>query len=489
MLFKRIFRSYIFMVTAGVLVVSCKSHEDYQVNPNQSSTATPALLLTGICQSIFREEGSQYRMDEAAYGVRQMTYYERVNNYVGYAWRAGSFNNYKILIQVKAMEELANGPGMENYKGLARLFRAILFSQLTEQFGDIPYTEALQAGSGNLKPVYDTQENVYKGIFQELEEANTVLSDAKGNIGGDIIFNGKASQWKKLANALRLRLLIHLSKKENNTNLNIKSQFQSIISDPVKYPLMTGNADNAQMIFNASATNNQNPLYGNLSLFSLAAMEKSFVKLLKEKKDPRLFAYAEPVSGKQAGVFENYEGVDAGLTIADQTVLAGTASKLKRRYVEDKINEPWILVGYPEQEFLIAEAITRKWITGNASEHYENAIRASMKFYGISDAVAGTYLAANEVKLTTGDAITNIILQKYISLFLQSGLEPFYEQRRTGIPALSVGPGTYNDKKVPKRWIYPQTEYDNNAANLDKATKAQFGTANETVNDVMWLLK
>jgi len=105
------------------------------------------------------------------------------------------------LRQVMKMDELATQTGEANYHGLTKFFRAVLFSQLTEIYGDIPYTHALEALSGNTKPVYDKQEDVYAGILNELEEANSILADSKGNIGGDIIYGGKASQWKKLVNA------------------------------------------------------------------------------------------------------------------------------------------------------------------------------------------------------------------------------------------------------------------------------------------------
>ena len=70
--------------------------------------------------------------------------------------------------------------------------------------------------------------------------------------------------------------------------------------------------------------------------------------------------------------------------------------RINRRYpdLNNPVNEPLILVGYPEQEFLIAEGISRGWVTGagTAEEHYNNGITASMKFYGISDAAIATYL-------------------------------------------------------------------------------------------------
>ena len=472
----------LFVLTISLLS-GCKKHEDFQTNPNLPSTATPALLLTRICYSVFYVDNTQ--QDFAA---RHLTYYERGNSAVDYSWTAGSFDGYNVLRQVMQMDSLAVQSGQQQYLGLTKFFRALLFSQLTEQFGDIPYSKALQANLGNFKPEYDTQESVYKGILQELEDANNLLNDSKGKINGDIIYGGVAGQWKKLVNAFRLRLLIHLSKKEANANLNIKTQFQSIITQPAKYPLFTANADNAQLVFNSTAPDNYYPDFGYLSLSTAVSMEKGFVKILKDRNDPRLFAIAEPVSGLPAGVYSSYEGVDAGLTVSDQQTASANASRIKARYYNDKINEPLILMGYAEQEFLIAEAITRTWITGVAKTHYDNGIRASMSFYGISDADINTYLAQPLVVFNPATALTQIAIQKYIALFMNGNWEAFVEQRRTGIPTLSVGPGTSNNGMVPKRWLYPQSEYDYNLANLTAALQRQYG-GTDNVNNVMWLLQ
>ena len=480
---KSIININIYVLIIGMFFGGCKKYDEFQNNPNQPSASAPALMLTGICYSVFYKDNTT-----AAYATRHLTYYERGNSGVDYSWRAGSFENYNILRQVMRMDSLAVQDNQPQYRGITKFFRALLFAQLTEDFGDIPYKKAMEGLAGNFKPEYDTQESVYAGIFQELEEANSLLDDSKGKINGDIIYGGVAGKWKKLVNAFRLRLLIHLSKKESNATLNIKSQFQSIISDPAKYPLFTGNADNAQLVFNATAPNNYYPDFGYLSLATLVSMEKGFVKILKDRQDPRLFAFAEPVSGLPANVFTNYEGVDAGLTIGDQFTASSNASRIKSRYHDNRINEPLIFLGYAEQELLIAEAISRGWITGDAKEHYENGIRASMEFYGISDADITAYLAKPLVAFNPANALTLITIQKHIALFMNSGWESFFEQRRTGIPTLSVGPGTYNDQKVPKRWIYPQSEYDYNTQNLDIAIQRQFN-GDDDVNAVVWLLQ
>jgi hypothetical protein len=92
------------------------------------------------------------------------------------------------------------------------------------------------------------------------------------------------------------------------------------------------------------------------------------------------------------------------------------------------------------------------------------------------------------VAFNPADPIPQIIIQKYIALFMQSGWEAFFEQRRTGIPTLNTGPGTYNNGMVPKRWLYPQSEYDYNKANVDLAVQRQY-SGNDDVNGVMWLLQ
>ncbi len=464
---------------------SCHDQDYYQVNPNAPSTATPALLLTGICTDVFNNDPTG-----PAFAARHLTYYERPNDAVNYGWATNSFGGYGTLRQVKKMDELATASGEQNFRGLAKFFRAVVFSRLTETFGDIPYSQAMKGEEGIDEPVYDAQEDVYVGILNELEEANALLDDANGTIAGDIIYGGKASQWKKAVNAYRLRLLIHLSKHEDNAKLHIKQQFQTILADPAKYPLLASNADNAQITFNISATDNYYPTFNGNSVSSLVSLEKGLATLLKDRQDPRLFSFGDPISGTAANDFNNYDGVDAGLIISDQQNAAPMASKINRRFVNDEVNEPLILIGYPEQEFLISEAISRGWVTGpgTASGHYNAGVRASMQFYGIGVGAIEGYLNKPLVKFDPANYLELIITQKYIAMFMQSGWEPFYEQRRTGIPTFSVGPATLNNGQIPKRWKYPQDEYDNNGVNVEAAVASQY-PGGDDVNGVMWLLE
>lgn len=476
--------NYIYIVAILMLfsLLGCQKFDYYQDNPNKPTNATPALLMASICQNIFNNNPIN-----AAYASRHLTYYERPSESVNYNWNRGGFGGFTSLTQVKKMSELATDN--KNYQGIAKLFRAIYFTKLTETFGDIPYSEALQ-GEANDKPKYDTQEDVYAGVLAELEEANELLQTGNGVVDGDIIYNGDVLKWKKLVNAFRLRTLMHLSKKEGQTKINVKEQFKQIMDDPARYPLLTSNTDNGQLVFNSSDPSNYYPTAGHLSVTTLVSLEASFVEMLQLRKDPRLFSFGEPIAGKTAGVFENYKGVDAGLSPADQQSTAAGSSLIARRYVDLKnpINEPMIFLSYAEQEFVIAEAIQRGWITGDLETHYKQAVTASMTFYGINNARITTYLAEPLVALNGTDVLNKIWIQKYISFYMNSGWEPFYEQRRTGVPVLRVGPGTLNGGRVPKRWQYPLNEVQLNEVNLNEAIKRQYPEGDDT-NATMWLIK
>lgn len=478
------FKYLIFVLAFIIFNISCNDQEYYQENPNEPSTTTPALLLTGICVNSF----NNYPLGPA-YASRYLTYYERPEAHVNYSWTQGSFYEYNVLRQVKKMEELATLSNEENYLGLAKFFRALLFSRLTERFGEIPYSEALQAKEGGVKPKYDSQEDIYIGILKDLDDAHNLLDAGNSAIGGDVIYYGDISKWRKAVTALKLRTLIHLSKKEDNTNLNIKQKFAAIMADPAKNPLMKDNSDNVQIAFNEDAVNNYYPLFESNSVSSLVSLEENIVNIMVENQDPRLFTFADPIPTKPVNNFSSYAGINAGLIISEQQNQANNASKINKRYYKEKINEPLFYLSFPEQEFIIAEAIQRGWISGpgTAQSHYIAGVKSSMIFYGIGGITIEGYLGKPKVKYNAAEGLKLIAFQKYLAMFCQGDWEPFYEQRRTGIPSFNVGPATLNGGQIPKRWMYPQTEIDNNKENYLQAVERQFGTDN--VNGEMWILK
>ncbi|HSQ48021.1 MAG TPA: SusD/RagB family nutrient-binding outer membrane lipoprotein, partial [Lutibacter sp.] len=160
------------------------------------------------------------------------------------------------------------------------------------------------------------------------------------------------------------------------------------------------------------------------------------------------------------------------------------------RYYSNFEGEPYIQIGYAEQEFIIAEAINRGWTAGNAETHYINGIKGSMEFYGVAQAKIDAFLLnANIVyKGNNSNGLNQILTQKYIAFFNNSGLEAYFNYRRTGVPTFDIGPANNNGSKIPKRWKYPQSEFENNAANVNAALSTQYGGSDD-INEVMWILK
>jgi len=100
-----------------------------------------------------------------------------------------------------------------------------------------------------------------------------------------------------------------------------------------------------------------------------------------------------------------------------------------------------------------------------------------------------TYYNQSAVKYAGGSTgLTQILQQKYLALFRHSGLEAYYQYRRTGVPAFTTGAGTGNSGRIALRFQYPSTEKTANTKNYQAALQNQYG-GNDDINGVMWLLK
>lgn len=475
-----------------LLFTACESFEDLSVDPNRASEVNPGLLLTNILVEAFNIPSA-----DAALASQYLVFTDGVADEQYYGWQRAGFGGYNSLRQVDKMMQEANRTGNENYVAIGKFFRAWFFHDLTRTFGDVPYSQALKGEEEGFAPAYDSQEAIYAGILQELEEANALLDEAKGPVNGDFIYEGDLQKWKQLINSFRIRVLTDLSWKEGNTAIDPKGQMAKMLADPAQYPLFSSNADHAQLVY-VDRDDNRYPHYNNRSLQTAYYLSSTFADLLKAYNDPRLFTYADPerraVENGQPGfemIVGAYGGLESGAQLTTNVLAASTEGKgspVDDHYHSDPEGEPCIALGYPELQFNLAEAAARGWISANAQTHYENGIRASMEFYGIPEARIQAYLAHPQVAFDAGQAIEQINTQKYLSLFMHSGWESFYNHRRTGFPEFRIGDGTQNNGQVPKRWMYPQSELDYNQAQVSEAITRQFG-GNDNVNQEMWLLQ
>ncbi len=466
-----------------VFLMACRDHQDFQVNPNSTTNANPGLLLTGI------EVGAFNSIDlNAAMACRYLVNVNLVNDFQYYAWDRAGFGFYGTLRQVEKMEEEALTFDNNNYKAIAKFFRAFVYEQITRQFGDIPFSESMRAEELLITPAYDDQKTVYIGVLNLLEEANNLIDPNSDPITGDVVFNGDISKWQKLINSYRLRVLMSLSVKEDDNDLNIATSFNNIYSNPVKYPLMESNDDNCHYTY-SEETGNTYPFWRSASITTSYILEESFIDKLKVFQDPRLFVIADPESiSSGESSFESYDGFNGSAPIDVNTTRLGQGegSPLDERYIEDSEAEPNLAFGYAELSFTLAEAANRGWISANAGEFYQKGIRASMQFYNITESEVDDYLSQAEVVYNPADGLEQILTQKYLAMFLNSGWEPFYNNRRTGFPVFDTsGGGTLNNGMVPKRWMYPTSEINQNQRNLEAAIQQQYPEG-DNINGIMW---
>ena len=511
----------IFLISIWAFVLltsySCQDFDEVGINANRPASVPPSLVLRGVLNDMNEEPWSLEHRQNQFWSCNY--YYYGTNEY----WTSASFN-YLTLKNVLKMEEEAAKTGNEGnpYAALGKFFRAYFYVKMTLRVGDIPMDEAL-LGLGAKTPTFNTQKEVYVQALTWLSEANQELKSLIAandlSLQGDIYFNGDLSRWRKVVNAFKLRVLISLSKKDADAVLSIKSKFNEVFINPSEFPILTGNEDNMNYVFNGTTeyypTNPGNRGFDK----GRYNMTETFVKSLTDLSDPRVFVTCNPSESKVAGGtsptdFAAFVGAPAGESQDDMTFKAGNGdysfANQKRYYTTFAGPEPGVLISYWEQCFNIAEAINRGWITGDAAMYYENGIKASMSFYGIADGVTiniyepdnddqigsvvasvTNYLAQPSVAYAGNNVagLNQILTQKYLAFFQNSGLEAYFNYRRTGVPAFHAGPGTGNSEVIPKRWLYPTSENLYNHDNLMNALNNQFGSDVDDVDNEIWISK
>lgn len=499
-------KNIVILLTA-LSLASCSNFDDLNTNGDAATTVKSSLLATGAIIGVIKPETSKSFVNDQAFVSKYMSWGE---NSVGYNdFGSASFGVYTSMTNYQLMADVASDADKNAYEGLSYFLKAYALYNLTIAVGDIPYSEILQGKKGVLKPKYDTQKEVFVGILDLLDKAYSLLSKAS-KFDGDPVYSGDVTKWTKLTNAFELRVLINLSKKESDTALNVKSKFSEVYNRGV---LMTSNDDNFQLKFSDKA-GQYYPFYINQNKFYMyPIISTTFINILKKYKDYRMFYYLEPSttkisSGLSESSWDAYIGVDA--TDAYENIKAayvsGNFCGVNKRYIYEVSGEPFFLVSYSEQNFVLAEGALRGWISKDPSEFYNKAIRAGLEFTAsntlskynhgmeITESVISNYLNSSAVKLsgTSDENLQKIMEQKYISEFMQCPYLPYYDFRRTGYPVIPVNPNTNKNykapEKMPVRWLYPDDEFSYNKDNLQEALDRQYGGEDE-VNKVMWLLK
>jgi len=466
-----------------------KDFDEINTTPNSPTAVNSGLLLPQIQRDMMNTLlGETWGIGNI---VIQHTAKNQFVNEDRYLW--GELNSiwnsvYDNNRDLKIILQQSEANKENNYKAVALILKSWMFSIATDAYGDIPYSEAISAKEGQNYPKYDTQEEIYNGILSDLKTASDLLGTTSEALAGDVIFKGNVIQWKKLANSLRIRALMRISRKRD-----ISAELKSIVDNPATYPVFENIADNAVYTYAASAPD-QFPLYSSrIGSFNEFRASKTLLDTLQSLSDPRMSVFFRPTPDTESDPNPVFAGIPNGLNDVDALQYNGGPqfqSRIGSIFYEQSITTTGlsiakgVLMTYAELQFLLAEAAEKGLISGDAKAYYEHGVNASFEFYGLSTPAA--YLTRTEVAYTGSqvEKLSKIGFQKWVSLYFQ-GLEAWFDWRRTGIPALVPGISNQNDDKIPVRFRYPIIEQALNGSSYKEAIQRQ---GPDDLNSKMWHL-
>jgi hypothetical protein len=467
------------LLAVSLGLASCDKFGDTNVSPASLAAPTTRGLLTNSLQSMpglmmgaLGNLYSQY-LSEGPYPGGSL-YSDKTFSFA--TWYTGPLYNLTKIIEYNnagsPYADPATMGSVSNQIAVSRILKAYYFLQMTDRWGDIPYTAALK-GAEAFAPVYDKQQDIYTDLFKELKAANDQIKTAEKGVVGDILLNGDMAAWKRFANTTRMIMALRLSKVDPAKG---KTEYTSALADGV----ISSNAQNIGYTFIGGDPNNYNPWYNNYSVSNRNdyALSATMTNYMTPKNDPRMKVYGEVLAG----------GVVKGLTYGRVTAvnIPAVYSRIGDAFrgAGSKMN----IYSYAQVLFMQAEAAKIAYTSGGDTEAetaYKAAIGASWAEQGIVDpAGLATYLTMTGVAYVPATGYSQIMSEKWVANYLK-GYEAWNDWRRTGFPALVAAPDATDARGIPIRQAYSTTEASLNGTNYTAAVTAMGGADNNYVK-IWW---
>lgn len=472
----------ILMASSLVAIHSC-GRDFEEINTDTSKILNPSV---GSLLAPVQLEMSTYnykRANDYTFDVMQsaLDFPNEGNTYSRYylteASGTGFWNtSYKWLKQVRDMRIAAEKENDKNYLAIAKVMNAWIYSNLTDAFGDIPFSEALKMEEGIMKPKFDKQKDIYTALLNDLKEANSLFDTTKKLSEIDLFYNANNSndgilQWKKFCNSLSLRLLTRSLNK--NGDLNVHARIQEIVNNPTVYPLFTSNTDSAVLSLSGIAPY-LSPVARPQDFTTGRAAGEFFIDEMKKNNDPRMSMFFSTAKDLATNTSIGYKGAPSGYQLG--TVFSYQPSNLNQNLAKAPMKI--LLMTYSELQFILAELSFKNIIGGNTETYYKNGVTSIIEQWGA--VVPANYFTNTNVAYN--QSLERIMLQKYLSLFFVDH-QQWYEFNRTGLPMLPNNGGLMNDGKMPKRFMYPPNAKVMNPENYQNAAQAIGG---DNINTKLW---
>lgn len=496
---------------AALAVSACDSITDINENPNASSEEQVPFLLTNAQT----ETGGIY-WDDFALG-RFAAFYAQYFSATTYdseprfgfptqratsnsaIWNTyyGALNDLQEIQRLMRTEPQRAADGgygdPQDVAAIAGIQQAWIWQVLTDTYGPIPLDSAL-AGRGALRPGYASQETVYNAIIDSLTAASQALSGGQALSSADLVFDGDTQLWQAFANGLKMRYALRMSCAGDDCTSGGPGQDAFVEAFNATTFTDIEGFQRALIPFSQSSPY-QNPLYVNAVVQGRPdwSVSKTILDQMNPVNDPRIPAYAAPSTGGDG----DFNGIPYGLLSGDLSEFVVDYSPPSER-VQGTADSPSILYTEAEELFMLAEAAERGWISGDAAGYYEDAIRASVDYWGGSADEAEALIGQVPYDNSNGWApptdenptwVQTLGTQKWIALYLQ-GIQGWSEFRRLDfdnvfvMPPGNPGQAVFG-KAIPLRLPYPDEEAALNGDSRQNAVMS-FLNGNDTQGEPLW---
>ena len=466
-------RNLFIAIVSLVLVTSCvDSLDDYNIEQKRPSTAPPETFFTASLKqlsdlmatpNVNTNNFRLYVQHWATTTYLQEPRYDLTSRIIPQNnWQTlykdviADLRESKRLIEE---DELIPAENKTTMFAQLEIVEVYAWGLLVNTFGNVPYSEAMDFE--NPVPVYDDAATIYSDILDRLDIAlGSIVDGSTGFEAADVLYDGDTDQWIKFGNSLKLKLAMVLADVNNG-------KAKQLVEEAAEN-VFTSNADNARFPYLNSPPNN-NPLSANLNPdFSTRqdyVVASTIIDKMNDLNDPRRPSYFTTVGGEYKGGNYGFANSYADFSHVSNMIIAADFEAL--------------LLDYSEVEFLLAEAVERGYsVPGSAEEHYNNAIEASIAYWGGSASDAANYLAQPEVNYATAgsDFKEKIGTQKWLALY-NRGIDAWTEWRRFDYPVLQPPSGGTVPVGliIPTRIIYPINEQTLNGSNRDAAAASMGG--------------
>jgi hypothetical protein len=475
----------IIAILAGAVLVatSCtKPLSSLNVDPKSSTIGLPTAIFTQV-QKSFSDNNATTNIAVAPFRVVSQEWtensyvYEAIYDFAVYDcpdgwWTSMYVNVIHNLEQAKAAFPV-NFPGtpaeLRNDLDISDLMEVYAYSELVATFGDIPYTQAEKASIPF--PKYDDAKTVYTDLLMRIDSSLAGLDVTETAMGSaDLVYGGNVAQWVKFGASLKLRMAMLLADVDPATA-------SAKVNEAITTGVFASNSDNALFSYDPASPTNSNPIWQSIAYSGRHDFVPAnlLVTTMVGWNDPRLPYYFTQYSGGYTGGTPG-QGNGYGL-FSDFGSALYTAAL------------PADLLDYSEVQFYLAEAAERGFIAGPAATYYNNAITASIQFWGDNNAGDATaYLAQPSVNYATatGTWRQKIGYQEWISSYNRNW-ESWTLIRRLGYPDIDVvSPPVGAVSNFPLRLYYPINEVSSNPVNWAAAAKALPGGLDVVSAKLFW---